>query len=169
MRILLPLCGILFTLSPLSYAQQGYGFLKLGKTQSPVGNFDSASTGIYGIGSRFKHVSAELAYLGFDNFTVNNNQQSYVELKGGRFSVNAHLDLGWPELTLGASAVYYDADAYHSNILIGTEYDTTYGIGAGLWFPLNHEINFTMNADLTKDILGQDLKHFSIGLQKEFR
>lgn len=168
MRILLPMCGILFTLTPLSYAQQSYGFLKLGKTQSPVGNFNSASTGIYGIGSRFKHVSTELAYLGFDNFTMNGNQQSYVELKGGRLSVNGHLDLGWPEFTFGVSAVYYDADAYHANILIGTEYDTTYGLGVGLWFPLDHELNLTMNADITKDILGQDLKHLSIGLKKDF-
>jgi len=169
MRILLPIFGILFTLSSLSYAQQGYGFLKLGKTQSPIENFDSASTGIYGLGSQFENVSVEFAYMGFDDFTVNGNQQSYIALKGGRLSVNGHLDLGWPELTLGVSAMYYDADAYHADILVGTEYGTSYGAGAGLLFPLGHELKLTMNAELTKDILGQDLKHFSIGIQKEFR
>ncbi|MGR6871953.1 hypothetical protein ACU6U9_06510 [Pseudomonas sp. HK3] len=159
---------ILLFVFPPAYAEENYVSIKLGETQAPNNDYEESTTSIFGLGQRYEYISLELAYINFEDFKVKSHSNSYIELKGGRFSINGHLDLGWPELLVGASAVYYDASAHHGSTKFSDKHDTTFGLSAGLWFPLKRKWGFTINAGVTKNILDQDLKHFTIGLQRAF-
>lgn len=159
---------ILLSAISLAHTQENYAFIKLGETQVSNDDYDPSTTSILGLGQRYEYISLELAYLNFQDFKIKGNSDSYIELKGGRFSVNGHLDLGWPELFLGAGVVYYDASAHHSDTVLAKKHDTTYELSAGLWFPLKRKWHFTMSAGVINNVLEQDLQHFTVGLQREF-
>jgi len=169
MRYLTIALGLSLLLPNLAAANDGYGFVKLGRTVTSLPEYNTPSTMIIGFGNEFESSSIELSYLAFDRFALHQNYNSYIDLQSSRLSYSQHFDVGWPKLTVGLSAIYYDANAFYSNVEIATEYDFTYGASIGLRFPLGSEFNITMDGDISMDILGQDLKHFSIGLQKEFR
>jgi len=155
-------------ISNACFAQQGYGFLKLGISQVPEENYNSPETVMAGAGNRFHQHSVEFALLGFDDFQVNQNTKSYIELKAARIDYNYHIDFGKPELSIGLNTTYYDAKAYHAATELGGKTDFTFGIGAGLNLPITHEYKVTMDLDLTNDVLGENLTQFTLGIQKDF-
>lgn len=147
---------------------RGYGHFDFGKADSPYDGFKAPSIALLGVGKRFGVIGMQMDYFLFEHIYLGDNTSTYIKLHGGKVSLQGYLDLGWPELNIGFSRIYYDAKSYLNNRAYSKDSHTTYGANAGLLLPIAREFDVRIDAQIMQDILKQDFEFYTLGFNFYF-
>lgn len=147
---------------------RGYSHFDFGKANSPYDNFKAPSIALLGLGKKFGMVGMQMDYFLFEHIYLGNDTSTYIKLHGGKVSLQGYLDLGWPELNIGVSRIYYDAKSYLNNRAYSKDSHTTYGANAGLLLPIAREFDVRIDAQIMQDVLEQDFEFYTLGFNFYF-
>lgn len=142
---------------------RGYAYFNFGKANSPYEDFKAPNIALIGIGKEFGVVGIQVDYFLFDHINLADDSNTYIKLHGGRVFLYGYLDLGWPELNIGISRVYYDAKSYINSRKYSQASHTTYGVNAGLTLPITTDFDLSLNAQVISNILKQDFEFYTLG------
>ncbi len=134
----------------------------------PAAGYHKSTIGKIGIGRQFKYVSAELNYFYMPEVAVKSVGNSYVKVSGSEFNLQAHYDVDWTMVFVGAGSTYYKSEFYFADSIIKDETGNSYSVNAGLLLPIEYDLSLSVRWEKYFDISDVNFTHYTLGIRKLF-